>query len=93
MRVTMSYLGSLEQLWMQHISKWYYATGAGRVQTSISLVRPAYFSAFDGSRSNKNLFAYTTGSDVAKLTCGNKDDYISHRWYSCQVGLRKVFQV
>ena len=43
MRVTMSYMGSLEQLWMQHICKWYYATGAGRVQTSIRLVWPTYY--------------------------------------------------
>ena len=31
MRVTMSYLDPLEQLWMQLICKWYYDIGASRV--------------------------------------------------------------
>ena len=44
MRVTMSFLDPLEQLWMQLICKWYYDIGAGRVQRSIRVFRTKYFS-------------------------------------------------
>ena len=93
MRVTMSYLGPLEQLWMQHICRWYYTTGASRVQTSVTLVSPKYFSMLFDNSLTQNLLAYTKGSDLVRLTCSNKEDYTSYLWYSCQVGKQMIFQV
>ena len=46
MKVTIGYLELIEQLSMQRLCKWFYAIGAGRVQTSIRLARMCYFSTF-----------------------------------------------
>ena len=42
---------------------------------------------------NSNLLAYTTGSDLVRLSCSNMADYTSKNWFSCQVGERNIFQV
>ena len=91
MRVTMSYLGPHEQLWMQQICKWFYDIGAGRVQTSITMIRTKYFSIFRSHPLNQNLLAYTFGSDLKKLRCRNMDDYTSEDWNSCQVSEIMIF--
>ncbi len=79
MLVTTTYLEPHEQLRMQHTNKWYYDKGAGRVQRSITLVWPTYFSSSVYSPPmNYYLFAYTTGSDLKRLKCCNMDDYTSY---------------
>ena len=82
MRVTTTYLEPHEQLRMQHTNKWYYEKGAGRVQRSITLVWPSYFSISDRHPLSHYLLAYTPGKDLAKLTCSNMDDYDSSDWFS-----------
>ncbi len=77
MLVTTTYLDPHEQLRMQHTNKWYYEKGAGRVQISITLVWPTYFSTFIYHPLNDYLLAYTTGSDLTRLECSNMDDYTS----------------
>ena len=91
MRVSMSYLGPCEQLWMQQICKWFYGTGAGRVQTSITLVWPKYFSLYLKHSLNQNLLAYRSGSDVARLTCSNMDGYTPEGWSSCQMSEKMIY--
>ena len=78
MRVTMNYLSPHEQLWMQQINTWFYTCGAGRVQTRIILVRTKYFSSYYPHSFNHYLLAYTTGSDLVRLSCSNLGDYSSY---------------
>ena len=69
---------------MQHICKWYYITGAGRVQTSITLLQTKYFTVNIYNHSLRlSLLAYKTGGDLGKIKCSNIDDYNSVEWYSC----------
>ncbi len=91
MLVTTTYLDPHEHLMMQHTNKWYYDKGAGRVQKSITLVWPRYFSSIYRHVLNHYLLAYTTGSDLARLVCSNMDDYNSFNWGSCQVWKYKIF--
>ena len=92
MKVTMRYITPKEQLETQHYCVWFYKHGAGRVQTSINLAPPCFFTDFSGGILDANVISVALSGQVIRLTCD--DSSINHDgWFSVQVKPMEIFQL
>lgn len=89
MSTVMGCLPKLEQLKLQVLDKWWYATGVGRVQQGFELLKMFFFA--DNKAQIIAVNETETGQFMRFKFTGEEPNFTNSGWISCQVWRNRLF--